>query len=101
MDFKKICNLYTDIDDFLKKYGGLSIKNQHLLVKDTIDLLNSSEDDKTKKEMLINSYKSLFTGRGGLTEFCVWDNDFDKRCAINEPFELATDELWKLMKPFI
>ena len=54
MDFKKICSLYMDIDDFLKKYGGPSIRNQHLLVKDTIDLLNSSEDYKTKKG---NSYK--------------------------------------------
>lgn len=98
MDFKKICSLYADIDNFLKKYGNPSTINQHLLVKDTIDLLNSSEDDRTKKELLIKSYKSLFTGRGGLTEFY---NNFEKRCAINEPFELATDELWKLMKPFM
>jgi hypothetical protein len=56
---------------------------------------------KEEKELLIKSYKSLFTGRGGLTEFYVWDNNFEKRCAINEPFELATDELWKLIKPFM
>ncbi len=101
LNFEKICYLFIEIDSFLKKYGNLSIRNQHLLVKDTIDLLKSSEDEKIKTDLLIRNYKSLFCGRAGLTEFYVWDNDYEKRCIINKPFVTATDKLWEIMKPYI
>lgn len=101
MDLERVCDLFAEIDAFLKKYGDPSIRNQHLLIKDTIDLLRSAENNETKTELLIRSYKALFTGKGGLTEFYVWDNDYEKRMAMNEPFEHAADELWKIMKEYV
>lgn len=51
--------------------------------------------------MLIQSYKSLFTGRARLTELYVCDNDYEKRVAMNKPFIRATEELWEIMSPFL
>lgn len=101
MDLDRVCYLYMEIDSFLNKYGDPQMRNQHLLVKDTIDILSFSENEETKIGLLIQSYKSLFIGRSGLTEFYVWDKDYEKRIALNMPFIRATEELWEIMKSFM
>ncbi len=100
MNIKRINELFCQLESYLKKHGNFSIRNQYLIVTDTIIFLNSDESDDKKFNYALRNYKSLFTGKGGLTEFYVWDDDFDKRQKINEPFERITDELWDLFKEY-
>lgn len=101
MDLNRICELFVSIDSFLSEYGDSSVRNQLLLVRDTIDMLRSDLDDDAKSEKLIRCYRSLFCGKAGLSEFYVWDDDFEKRMALNAPFDAASDELWTILKPFV
>ena len=39
-----------------------------------------------KIDFLISGYNQLYPGKGGLSKFFVWDNDYEKRIEINEPF---------------
>lgn len=101
MNIPKIKELFCLLEEYLKDHGNNSIQNQYLIVRNTIAFLNSDECDENKFNYALMNYKSLFTGKGGLTEFYVWDDDFDTRQKINKPFETITDELWILFKSYI
>ena len=42
-------------------------------------------------------HKSLYTPRGGLSEFFIWKNDFDERVKANKPLARIKDELWNML----
>lgn len=101
MDFEKILILYERLEEYLRKYGDNSILPSYKIVRRTVAFLKSNEKEKEKKEFLIQSYKSLFPGKGALSEFYIWDNDIEKRKMLNEPFDIIHQELWKSMKDYI
>ncbi len=101
MNTDRVKELFCQLESYLKKYGDISTKNQYRIVDDIIAVLGSDESDEYKFNYTLQSYKSLFTGKGGLTDFYVWDDDFNKRLKINEPYEIITDELWNIFKDYI
>lgn len=101
MNIDRIKELFYQLQEYLKRYGDTSIKNQCRIVENTIACMNSDKGDEYKFNYTIESYKALFTGKGGLTDFYVWDDDFDKRLKINEPYEKIIDELWDIFKDYI
>lgn len=101
MNIDRIKELFYQLQEYLKRYGDTSIRNQCRIVENTIVCMNSNEADEYKLNYTIESYRALFTGKGGLTDFYVWDDDFDKRLKINEPYEKITDELWDIFKDYI
>lgn len=101
MNIDRIKELFYQLQEYLKRYGDTSIRNQCRIVENTIACMNSDEADEYKFNYTIESYRALFTGKGGLTDFYVWDDDFDKRLKINEPYEKITDELWDIFKDYI
>ena len=70
------------------------------LLKRTIELLKADYETTEKEEIAIEAYKMLFPGKGALSEFYVWDNDFSTRKVINEPFESIHQKLWEMMRDY-
>ena len=98
MSKSKVKQLFIELDNYLEKYGDDKIIYQHKLVKDTIDILNS--EDRGIDNTVLNNYRSLFMGRSGLSEFYVWNNEYETRVKINRPFEKIKNELWCIMKQY-
>lgn len=101
MNLERILELFENLEVFLKKYGDNSILHSYKIVKRTIEFLKSEENRDEKEEYVICSYKELFSGRGALSEFYIWDNDFKTRKSLNEPLEYIHKELWKIIKDYI
>lgn len=101
MDFEKIKELFIELESFLKDYGNNDILPSYKIVQATINSLLSEESDDIKKQVVISNYKKLFPGKGALSEFYIWDNNFETRKKLNEPFQNIHNELWKLLKDYI
>lgn len=101
MNIEEMKQLFIELEDHLRKYGNNSILSSYKLVRSTIKFLESNESDEDKKDIIIYSYKMLYSEKGGLSEFCIWDNDYDKRVTLNEPLERIHSELWESVKEYL
>lgn len=100
-ELNRINKLFTELRDFLELYHDYSIRHSRRIVKETVELLDSDESDYDKFQYVVEAYKALYTGKTGLTEYHIWDNDYDKRMKLNEPLDRISDELWEIMKKYI
>lgn len=101
MNLEVLRSLFAELRDYLELQNDKSILRIYNLVKNTAAVLESDEPDSFKSEYVLNAYKLLYTGRAGLTEYNIWDDDYDKRVKMNEPLERIRDDLWKIMKQYI
>ena len=101
MDFEKIKMLYVNLKNILIVYGDGSNMPQYKIVKLLIDILSSNENNEEKLEKIIHNYKMLFPAKGGLTEFYIWDDDFETRRKLNEQLNFIRDSLWSIMRNYI
>ena len=67
------------------------LKTQYQILLD--NLLDSNPDMTQIKTM----NESLYPPRGGLGEFYVWDDDYDKRIDLNEPIDKAKSITWEIL----
>ena len=100
IDFESVRALYCELLEFLTRHETDAIRGCIPLICETIDMLASQDSEEDKTQSVLRSYAALFRTRGGLSEFYLWDDDFQKRLALNEPFEKIRDKLWRTMKPF-
>jgi hypothetical protein len=98
-DIKELEVLFKELIAILNKYGDSTVSNQKRIVENTICIIvsNTIQDDKKIIEIERN-YKMLYPARGGLSEFYIWDNDFEKRKKLNEPLDKVRKELWRIFK---
>lgn len=101
MNFDALKKLFTELRDYLELQNDNSIVNIRKLVNNTVVVLESDKSESFKSEYVLDAYKSLYTGRVGLTEYYIWDNDYDKRMRLNEPLERIRDDLWEIMKQYV
>ena len=101
MNFDALKKLFTEFRDYLELQNDNSIVNIRKLVNNTVVVLESDKSESFKWEYVLDAYKSLYTGRAGLTEYYIWDNDYDKRMRLNEPLERIRDDLWEIMKQYV
>lgn len=101
MNLEVLRSLFAELRDYLELQNDKSILRIYNLVKNTAAVLESDEPDSFKSEYVLSAYKLLYTGRAGLTEYNIWDDDYDKRVKMNEPLERIRDDLWKIMKQYI
>lgn len=101
MNFDALKKLFTELRDYLELQNDNSIVNIRKLVNNTVVVLESDKSESFKSEYVLDAYKSLYTGRAGLTEYYIWDNDYDKRMRLNEPLERIRDDLWEIMKQYV
>ncbi|ASN06075.1 hypothetical protein [Virgibacillus necropolis] len=67
-----------------------------------INLLNECiNDNYNNSENVINEinrlHKKLYSPRGGLTDFFIWKDNYDKRIKANKPLNRIDDELWEML----
>ena len=101
MNLETLKKLFTELRDFLEFYNDNSISYYRRIVRNVVVMLESDEVDSVKMEYVIKSYKSLYRSGPGFADYCIWDNDYAKRKQLNEPLDRITDELWKIMKPYV
>lgn len=101
MNLEVLKKLFTELRDYLELQNDNSILNIRKLVKNTVAVLESDEVDSVKSEYVLDAYKSLYKGRADLTEYYIWDNDYDKRMKLNEPLERIRNDLWDIMKQYV
>lgn len=101
MDLKRIKALFVDLKIYLQNYGGDSIKASYRILNNTIAMLESEQEDNLKKQIILRNYKALFFPKSELSEFYVWNDDFNTRKKLNEDFEKIHNELWNLLKEFL
>lgn len=101
MNLEALKKLFTELRDYLELHHDNSIINMLKLVKNTVNVLESDESEDFKSEYVLESYKTLYTGRAGLTEYYIWDNDYDTRMKLNEPLERIRSDLWEIMKQYV
>ena len=99
-DYERVCALYRNLLAFLTRNGTSAVSGCIPLIADTIDVLSSQISAPDKTRFLLQSYTVLFRTRGGLSDFHLWDDDFQRRIARNESLEKIRNELWRIMKPF-
>lgn len=100
MNFDIIKSLFLELRKCLELQNDNSIINIKKAVDNTIAVLESDETDDFKADYVVEVYKSLYTGRAGLTEYYIWDNDYEKRMKLNEPLERIRNDLWEIMKQY-
>lgn len=101
MDLNRIKLLFTELNNFLINQNDSSIASSKKMVGNAVDILESDESDDIKKKYIIEIYKLLYTGSGGLTEYYIWDNDYEIRMKLNEPLERIRNDLWSIMKEYV
>ena len=79
MNFDALKKLFTELRDYLELKNDNSIVNIRKLVNNTVVVLESDKSESFKSEYVLDAYKSLYTGRAGLTEYYIWDNDWTIR----------------------
>lgn len=99
MEVKQISNLFGELQNYLSKYVDDSILISYNYLCNFVEVLKSNASD--NEENIIHAYKVLYPGIGGLSDFYIWDDDYQKRCFLNEPLERIHKELWNLLKGYL
>ena len=66
-----------------------------------VNCIDSNESDGEKMKYLIESYSKLFTSRGGLSDFIIYDADIQLRNQLNEKYNDEVKRVWNIMKDYI
>lgn len=66
-----------------------------------VNCIDSYESDGEKMKYLIESYGKLFTWRGGLSDFIIYDADIQLRNQLNEKYNDEVKRVWNIMKDYI
>ncbi|EUJ26618.1 Uncharacterised protein [Listeria grayi] len=81
---------------YLNKYGDSSLNPQISNIKLILEILNKDKNG-TNLDNIREINDSLYPPRGGLSEFFIWDNDYEKRVLLNEPVDRAKEITWDIL----
>ena len=98
MDTIRAKILFTELRDHLREYGGKDLKYQIKITEDAVNDLENGLTEEEKEKAVRKYYRYLWPGgRGGLSDVVLWDEDLEKRIALNEPLDRICRELKKLI----
>lgn len=95
----RIIKHFETLKDYLSEHVDDSILTSYTYLCDVIEELKS--DSSNKEDVVLQAYKSLYPPKGGLSDFYIWDDDYQKRCGLNEPLERIHKNLWNLLKHYL
>lgn len=101
MDLNKICKTLSELRDYLRIYGNDAIETEYKKLNSVLEYLESDASEEEKKKAIIQVYKILYPARGGLSDFCIWDDDYDTRIRLNAPLDSCSDKLWQYLKDYV
>lgn len=94
-------NIFLQLGKLVQKYGEKYYTIQLKAISDIIKCIDSEENEKEKTEYILDRYKILYPSKGGLSDFYIYDDDFQTRLKLNEPLDELKDKLWMIMKQYI
>ena len=80
-----------------KKYGKGHYDHQLRCLESIVNCIDSDADISEKENYIISTYKDLISSRGGLSDFCVFDNNYERRLELNRPYEEARKNIWNII----
>lgn len=93
--------LFLELLSIVKKYGYERFVPQIRTIEAILSCLKDSEETSSSKmEYVASKHKQLYSPRGGLSEFFIWDNDFQTRKQLNEPLDTVRDNIWGILKQY-
>ena len=99
MDTIRAKILFTELRDHLREYGGKNLKYQTRITEDAVNDLADEFSEEEKEKAVREYFRCLWPGgRGGLSDVVLWDENLEKRIALNEPLARICRELNKLIK---
>ena len=94
-------NIFLQLGKLVQKYSENYYNIQIKAISDIIKCIDSEENEKEKTEYILDRYKILYPSKGGLSDFYIYDDDFQTRLKLNEPLDELKDKLWMIMKQYI
>lgn len=89
--------LIEQLLDILRKYGKPYMNPERRQLICTLSIIDSNLDEAEKMKRIKRIYKELFPPKSNLSEFYIWDDNFEKRKELNTALENIKKRLWKIM----
>ena len=96
-DIQKATALYKELSEHLKSLEDGSIFHQTKNACEAVSCLENASSDVEKERLIRIYFRLLFPSRGGLSDIVIWDEDFEKRKALNEAIRSIEKELGKII----
>ena len=100
-DFLQLRASYIEIGKMVQKYGYGQYNGVLKILMGQINCIDSDENDDEKLQYLLESYNRLFTSRGALSDFVIYDADTQLRKQLNEKYNNEVNKLWAILKDYI
>lgn len=82
-------------------HGQGKYKTSLSIIQDMLSCIaDEGMSEEEKQNFLILRYQLLFPPRGGLSDFMIHHDDFDKRKELNAPLENAGNRLWDIFRKY-
>lgn len=100
-ELEQLEKLFSELLKIVKKYGYERFVPQIRIIEAILSCLKDSEETSSSKmEYVASKHKQLYSPRGGLSEFFIWDNDFQTRIQLNKPLDTVRDDIWAILKKY-
>lgn len=91
---------YIEIGKLVQKYGNGQYNGVLNILMGQVNCIESVENDDEKMKYLIESYNRLFVSRGGLSDFVIYDENYEVRNQLNERYNDEVKKVWAIMKEY-
>ncbi len=91
---------YIEIGKLVQKYGNGQYNGVLNILMGQVNCIDSDENDDEKMQYLIESYNRLFVSRGGLSDFVIYDENYEVRNQLNERYNDEVKKVWAIMKEY-
>ena len=91
---------YIEIGKLVQKYGNGQYNGVINILMGQVNCIDSDENDDEKMQYLIESYNRLFVSRGGLSDFVIYDENYEVRNQLNERYNDEVKKVWAIMKEY-
>lgn len=97
MDTERAKALFIELRDHLRKQNSRDLDIQTRNAAKAVQYLEAASSKEEKEEIIKTYFRVLYpSGRGGLSDVVLWDEDYDTRVALNEPIDRIRKELWEI-----
>ena len=100
-DILKMRVSYIEIGKLVQKYGYGQYNGILRILMGQVNCIDSDEKDDDKMQYLLESYNRLFTDKGGLSDFVIYDADIKLRTQLNEKYNNEVNNLWTILKEYM
>ncbi|EUJ33770.1 hypothetical protein MFLO_01010 [Listeria floridensis FSL S10-1187] len=94
MNFVELKKQFLILYAAVKKYGDATNNPQ---LRTLEQLLMELEKEFPDIKVIEDLNHSLYPPHGGINDFFIWDDDFDKRLELNAPIDNAKQITWEML----